>query len=120
MNVRVATFPHSITLPLSFFIFFPESLGVGVKLVETTVKAIANLFSEACRLALSEKDFLDSVVVLGFPAELNDELQNVNQSFFFFFFFPFPFNSYLFAPDFSSTKNQKMKSALFCKNSPLI
>jgi len=54
-----------------------KSLGVDVGQVEAVVEGIAQLFSEASRLMVSEQDFLATLLVLGFSTSLNGQLKEL-------------------------------------------
>jgi len=53
-----------------------EKLKLRLDLVEHGVEGLANLFLEASRLTLNELDFIDSLLVLSFPEELNAKLKD--------------------------------------------
>jgi hypothetical protein len=48
-------------------------------------QGIAKLFSEAAKNSASEKDFVDTLLVLGFPNELNEQLKTVSETHFFIY-----------------------------------
>ncbi|KAJ0065587.1 hypothetical protein NL108_013491, partial [Boleophthalmus pectinirostris] len=51
-----------------------RKLGVSVERVQCAVEGLMFLVLESCRHTLSETDFLDSVLVLGFSQDLNNTL----------------------------------------------
>jgi len=51
-----------------------KSLGVEVKQIEAVVEGISQLFSEASKYMVSEADFKDTLLVLGFSPEQNQQL----------------------------------------------
>ncbi|XP_072294649.1 COMM domain-containing protein 2 [Eucyclogobius newberryi] len=51
-----------------------RKLGASVEQVQCAVEGLMFLVLESCRHTLSETDFMDSVLVLGFSQELNDTL----------------------------------------------
>lgn len=51
-----------------------RKLGASVEQVQRAVEGLMFLVLESCRHTLSETDFLDSVLVLGFSQELNNTL----------------------------------------------
>ncbi|KAK6478646.1 COMM domain-containing protein 2 isoform X1 [Huso huso] len=53
------------------FFFSTGKLNVAVDTVQHGVEGLMYLLSESSKLMISEVDFQDSVVVLGFPEELN-------------------------------------------------
>jgi len=53
-----------------------EKLGVPPDVVEHGVEGLANLFTQASRHLLNEIDFIDSLLVLSFPEELNNRLKD--------------------------------------------
>lgn len=57
------------------FVTAAKKLGVKSDVVENAVSGLCFLFTEAAKYLLSEIDFLDSLVVLGFPKEHNEILK---------------------------------------------
>jgi hypothetical protein len=51
-----------------------QKLGVDLETVQHGVEGLMYLMTECAKLMVSEVDFQDSVMVLGFPEELNTEL----------------------------------------------
>ncbi|KAJ0032680.1 hypothetical protein NQD34_002761 [Periophthalmus magnuspinnatus] len=51
-----------------------RKLGVSVERVQCAVEGLMFLVLESCRRTLSDTDFLDSVLVLGFSQDLNNTL----------------------------------------------
>jgi len=54
-----------------------KALGVEVGQIEAVVEGIAHLFNEASRFQVSEQDFLDTLLVLGFSQEHNQQLKQL-------------------------------------------
>jgi len=54
-----------------------QKLGVELEVIQRVVEGLSHLFSEASRYMLSEADFTDSLLVLGFPPELNELLKEL-------------------------------------------
>jgi COMM domain containing 2 len=51
-----------------------EQLGADVSVVRAAVESLAQLFVKAARLNLNDQDFQDTLLVLGFPPEVSEEL----------------------------------------------
>jgi len=54
-----------------------KTLGVDVKQIEAVIEGIARLFQEGARFMISEQDFLDTLLVLGFSKEHNQQLKEL-------------------------------------------
>lgn len=61
-----------------FFSFLTEKLGVDTATVRQSVQGLMFLLVESSKLSVSEIDFLDSIMILGFEEELNKELYSVS------------------------------------------
>ena len=55
-----------------------EKLGVEVGVVQHGVEGLMYLLTECSKLWVNELDFQDSIMVLGFPDQLNKELLRVS------------------------------------------
>jgi len=53
-----------------------EKLGIAPDVVEHGVEGLSNLFTEAARHVLNEIDFVDSLMIMSFPSELNAGLKD--------------------------------------------
>jgi len=54
-----------------------RALNVDVRQIEAVVQAIAHLFSEAAKYAVSEVDFVATLALLGFAKEQADRLKDI-------------------------------------------
>lgn len=54
-----------------------SKLGTTPTAVKNTVEALSYIFSEAAKNNLNDIDFLDTLMILGFPKELNDGLKDL-------------------------------------------
>jgi hypothetical protein len=65
------------TNELIIIIFSSETLGVTVDQVESCVEGLTYLFTESSRAKIPELDFVDSLIILQFPKEVNELLKQV-------------------------------------------
>lgn len=65
----------------SFTSLLAEKLGVPSETVQNGVQGLMYLLTESSKLLMNDLDFHDSVIILGYPADLNELLLKVHQSF---------------------------------------
>lgn len=67
-------YPHFTPTPSLIVV---GQLGVDVSAIRAAVEGLAQLFVKSARLNLKDQDFQDTLLVLGFPPEVNDELTDL-------------------------------------------
>ena len=77
----IKSYQLALTTPSSFTCLLAEKLGVPSETVQNGVQGMMYLMTESSKLLMNDLDFHDSVIILGYPADLNELLLKVHQSF---------------------------------------
>ena len=77
--VLLVSINHSLLKSFDLLIFglFLEKLEVSPADVKGAVEALSFVFAECAKSNITELDFLDTLLVLAFPQEINEGLKNV-------------------------------------------